>query len=114
MRALLICFGLLMVGAPAAAQAGDPVAENRALQAAASLESRGDYEGAEEVLRALLREHPTSTGGLFALERVLRARGRVAEVLGRSGVSWRWSLGRPPRGLWSCSYMRGRRTWGPS
>jgi tetratricopeptide (TPR) repeat protein len=59
----------------------DPQEEARLLRAAASRESRGDLDGAEAVLRQLLEQYPTSSGGVFALERVLRARGRVAEVL---------------------------------
>jgi len=67
---------------PLSAQDSSAAEENRALQRAASLESRGDYAGAETVLETLLSERPTSTGALFALERVLRAQGRIAEVLG--------------------------------
>ncbi len=60
---------------------GDPQEEARLLRAAASRESRGDLAGAETVLRDLVDRFPTSSGGVFALERVLRARGRVAEIL---------------------------------
>ena len=42
------------------------------LRAASALESRGDYQGAEEILLELLHERPDSDGGLFALERILR------------------------------------------
>lgn len=59
----------------------DPQEEARLLRAAAGRESRGDLAGAETVLRDLVERYPTSSGGLFALERVLRARGKVAEVL---------------------------------
>ena len=55
--------------------------EGRLLRAATSLESRGDFAGAERVLTGLLEDRPTSSGGLFALERVLRARGRVIGVI---------------------------------
>jgi len=51
------------------------------LRDAAARESRGDYEGAEQVLRALLEESPGSSGGLFALERVLRAQGEVVSIM---------------------------------
>lgn len=51
------------------------------LREAAALESRGDLDGASALLRDLLERHPTSSGGLFALERVLRARGTLADVL---------------------------------
>ncbi len=56
-------------------------AESRLLRAATSLESRGDFAGAERVLMGLLEDYPRSSGGLFALERVLRAQGRVVAVL---------------------------------
>ena len=51
------------------------------LREAAALESRGDLEGAERVLRELLTQSPGSSGGLFALERVLRAGGRTEQIL---------------------------------
>jgi hypothetical protein len=59
----------------------DPLLEGRLLRSAASLESRGDFDGAELTLRDLMQQRPTSTGGLFALERVLRAQGRLSDVL---------------------------------
>lgn len=77
------CALAVLVGGPpaqAVAQA-DPQEEARLLRSAASRESRGDLAGAEQVLRDLLQRHPTSSGGVFALERVLRARGRVRDVL---------------------------------
>ncbi len=55
--------------------------ETRLLRAAASEESSGDLEGAEETLRRLLGERPTSTPGMLALERVLRAQDRIREIL---------------------------------
>lgn len=55
--------------------------ESQLLRESAARESRGDYEGAETVLRQLLERNPSSSGGLFALERVLRAKGEVAEIL---------------------------------
>lgn len=57
------------------------VSEGRLLRSAASLESRGEFSGAEEILSGLLRDNPVSTGALFALERVLRAQGKVQAVL---------------------------------
>ena len=79
-------FTVMALGAPAfapvaAAAQTDPQEEARMLRAAASRESRGDLAGAEGVLRELLGRYPTSSGGIFALERVLRARGRVSDVL---------------------------------
>ncbi|MDT8341640.1 MAG: tetratricopeptide repeat protein, partial [Longimicrobiales bacterium] len=55
--------------------------EVRLLREASAREWRGDLAGAEAVLVALLREHPVSTGGIFALERILRGQGREREVL---------------------------------
>ena len=63
------------------AQVDGPGFETRLLRAAASEESSGDLEGAEETLRRLLGERPTSTPGMLALERVLRAQDRIREVL---------------------------------
>lgn len=73
----------VLVAGPVGAQRSpaDSQAESRLLRAATSLESRGDFVGAERVLTGLLEDHPRSPGGLFALERVLRAQGRVAAVL---------------------------------
>jgi len=77
-----------VVGAAGAGRWTPPLAaqerggdEMRLLRDAAERESRGDYPGAERVLRRVLRLRPTSSGALFALERVLRAQGRVGEVL---------------------------------
>ena len=63
------------------AQVDDAGLETRLLRAAASEESSGDLAGAEETLRRLLGERPTSTPGMFALERVLRAQDRIREIL---------------------------------
>ncbi len=60
---------------------GQVVEESRLLREAAARESQGDFEGAERVLRRLLEISPTSSGGLFALERVLRAKGDPREIL---------------------------------
>lgn len=51
------------------------------LREASSHEWRGRLDEAEEVLQRLLTRNPASSGGLFALERILRTRSRVAEVL---------------------------------
>lgn len=58
-----------------------PADEARMLRDAAALESTGDFEAAEDLLKAVLRANPTSSGALFALERTLRAQGRVEEIL---------------------------------
>lgn len=75
---LLAGTGLLTTARPASAQRME---ETRLLRQAAALESRGELEAAEATLRSLLERSPTSAGGLFALERVLRARGAVRELL---------------------------------
>ena len=63
------------------AQTEDPLLEGRLLRSAASQESQGDLGEAERVLKDLMEQRPTSTGGLFALERVLRSQGRIEEIL---------------------------------
>ena len=63
------------------AQDDDAFSETRLLRAAAREESFGDLAAAEETLRRLMDQRPTSTGGLFALERVLRAQSRIGGIL---------------------------------
>jgi len=72
---------LAAVFGSARAQVDDPLLEGRLLQSATELESEGSLGEAERVLRDLLAQRPTSAGALFALERVLRAQDRVAEVV---------------------------------
>lgn len=55
--------------------------ESRLLREAARAESAGDYAASVEILTSLLAERPASSGAIFALERVLRAQGRVSQVL---------------------------------
>lgn len=55
--------------------------ESQLLRDAAARESTGDFDGAEQILRTLLESDPTSSGGLFALERVLRAKGDAVAIL---------------------------------
>ncbi|MEQ9399114.1 MAG: hypothetical protein RJQ04_08065 [Longimicrobiales bacterium] len=79
-------FGILALAAMAGAlgpseTAAQAAEETRLLREAASLESRGDFAAAEMVLRRLLSSSPTSSGGLFALERVLRASGELGGLL---------------------------------
>ena len=88
LKAALITFAALAVGAvgavgvqPLVAQGRGPDPQGQLLRDAAVLETRGDLDGAELALRSLLETDPTSVGGLFALERVLRAKGEVAELL---------------------------------
>ena len=73
---------LLLCATPAMGQIRRGTDEGRLLRDAAARESRGDFDGAESTLRRLLEADPTSSGGLFALERVLRAKGETAEILG--------------------------------
>ena len=47
---------------------------------AATLESRGDLDGAEDALRRLLALEPDASGTIFALERVLRAKNELADL----------------------------------
>jgi tetratricopeptide (TPR) repeat protein len=51
------------------------------LRDAAAMEARGDYAGAEQVLRSVLEQAPTSTGALVAMERALRAQNRTRDML---------------------------------
>ncbi|HSM61285.1 MAG TPA: hypothetical protein VK849_10830 [Longimicrobiales bacterium] len=69
---------LLAAAGPLRSQA---VEESRLLREAAARESQGDYDGAERVLRRLIETSPASSGGLFALERVLRVKGEPREIL---------------------------------
>lgn len=75
-----IAGAVLLAAAPAPGSA-QGVEETRLLREAAARESRGDFEGAERVLRRLLEASPSSSGGLFALERVLRSKGDLRAVL---------------------------------
>ena len=67
--------------ASAGAVVGQSVEESRLLREASARESRGDFDGAERVLRGLLQTSPASSGGLFALERVLRSKGDTRSLL---------------------------------
>jgi len=86
-RACLLVAAVLATPAPAAAQppgTGMEVSarqEATAIRQAAGLEWRGDLIEAESVLTALLAAKPSSTGGLFALERVTRNLDRLPDVL---------------------------------
>ena len=63
------------------AQEDDPRLETRLLRTAASQEFSGNLARAEETLRRLMEQRPTSTRGLLALELVLRTQGLVHEIL---------------------------------
>jgi hypothetical protein len=72
---------LALTAAAGSAQGRRNGSEGRLLRDAAARESRGDFAGAEELLRQLLEADPASSGGLHALERVLRAKGETARIL---------------------------------
>ena len=76
----LLCLALLQPDA-IYAQEDDPLLETRLLQTANTEESSGDLAAAEETLRRLMDQRPTSSGGILALERVLRAQNRIREIL---------------------------------
>ena len=78
--ALSLVVGLALTAGAADAQLSSSE-ESRLLREAARAESAGDYAASVEVLTSLLRERPASSGAIFALERVLRAQGRVSRVL---------------------------------
>ncbi len=79
---LVLVLTLTALGPPTLrAQTDDPLLESRLLRSVASAESEGDLGRAEAILVDLMERRPTSTGGLFALERVLRAQGRIERVL---------------------------------
>ncbi|NNM33005.1 MAG: tetratricopeptide repeat protein [Gemmatimonadetes bacterium] len=72
----------LFCGAPVLAQnRPDPRLEGRLLRQASSQEAGGDLAGAEATLRDLLERQPSSSSAVFALERVLRARGSLQGLL---------------------------------
>lgn len=75
---------LLLVALPLNGQGGDEREETRRIREASRLEWQGRIPEAERVLQDLLEAFPTSSGGLFALERVLRNQGRVGEILPRA------------------------------
>ena len=84
--ATVLALGSALVAGPAALVAQDdstidPEEENRLLREAAGLEWRGRTDDAERVLTGLLDRWPTSSGGLFSLERILRSRSRAGLVL---------------------------------
>ncbi len=76
----LMSLALGMVPAMADAQLSSRE-ESRLLREAARAESAEDYAASVEILTSLLRERPASSGAVFALERVLRAQGRIEQVL---------------------------------
>ncbi len=79
---IAVILSLMILGpAVARAQTEDPLLEGQLLRSSASQESQGNLGEAESILKDLMEQRPTSTGGLFALERVLRSQGRIEEIL---------------------------------
>ena len=82
LRSIAVLLSLTAFGpAVALSQTEDPLLEGRLLRSSASQESQGNLGEAEHILKDLMGQRPTSTGGLFALERVLRSQGRIEEIL---------------------------------
>lgn len=81
MRGIALVSGLLVVTASALAAQDGERSEAAFLREAAAHEARGDLDVAADVLGRLLERRPASSAGLFALERILRSRGTLAEVL---------------------------------
>ena len=77
-------FGLFaLIAAPAldAQRRPDRREENRMLRVASTHEARGEFAEAEATLRDLLKLQPRSSSAILALERVLRADDRIADLL---------------------------------
>ena len=84
MAALLYVTGALAVVAAPALEAQsryDRQTENRMLREASTHTIRGELSRAEATLRELLKLQPRSSAAVLALERVLRAGDRLAEIL---------------------------------
>jgi tetratricopeptide (TPR) repeat protein len=82
MTSLAVAATLSTVGASGlGAQFRGGVETGRMMREAASLEARGDLEGAESLLRRVLEEDPTAAGAVFSIERVLRAGGEPVTIL---------------------------------
>lgn len=87
-RAVLVFTWAMLAVASSASSPLDVFAQGRRrtseaqlLRESAARESRGDFDGAEQALLQLLQEDPSSSGGLFALERVLRSKGEILTIL---------------------------------
>jgi hypothetical protein len=76
--------GVLAAGVPAVAHAqGNAAASDELtlLQEAGALETAGDLEGSERVLRSILTMTPTSLSALISLERILAMQGKTADLI---------------------------------
>ncbi len=80
---LLAILGMMLAASPTdvAAQGRMRGTDAQLLREAAARESEGDFDGAAEVLGQLLEANPASSGGLFALDRVLHMKGDVVAIL---------------------------------
>ena len=84
---VVVALVVLALGAPVAIPVSalqnrpDIRLENRMLRQASAFESRGELKEAEATLRELLEAQSGSSAAVLALERVLRADGRLADVL---------------------------------
>lgn len=73
---------VLTVAPPLDAQRrADRREESRMLREASTHENRGEYAEAEATLKELLKRQPRSSSAILALERVLRADDRIADLL---------------------------------
>ncbi len=83
--AILLCIlgAVALTAAPSldAQRRPDRREESRMLREASTHETRGEYAEAEATLRELLRRQPRSSSAILALERVLRADERIADLL---------------------------------
>lgn len=78
----LVALGVALVSPIEAQRVGSSRRQaGRMLREAAEQENTGNLAGSEATLRELLNEQPQSTGAVFALERVLRAAGRLPALV---------------------------------
>lgn len=77
-RAALLALAL---AGPARGAAATQKTERELLLDVTALESAGDYEPADSLLRSVLSRNPTSLGAIMAFERIAALRGRVYEIL---------------------------------
>ncbi|CAN5863139.1 hypothetical protein BH23GEM9_BH23GEM9_10040 [soil metagenome] len=86
---LLALVVLLCIAAPAAAQRtpaeaaahDDLMSELARIREAATLEASGNLQGAEAVVRDILKQNPASLTALITFERLLGVQGRIADVI---------------------------------
>lgn len=82
--ACALTLALLLRGpATLAAQRADPTGPSEAqrVRAAAVLESRGDFDGSERILRDVLAGNPASLNALISYQRILNIQGRPEDLL---------------------------------